>query len=529
LHRRASSWYEAQGLSMEAFQHAAAVQDMKIAERLIEGRGMPLHFRGGAVALILHWLKSLPKSVLDAWPSLWTAYAATLLATGQVTGVEEKLQAAEAALEGTEPDDITQDLIGRIAAVRATVAVSQNQGETIIAQSRRALEYLHPNNLAFRASTAWKLGYAYFLQGDRVAARQACTEVIALSQVSGNTIFTFMATIGVGLVQEADNQLHLAAATYRHVLQQVGEPPLPFVCEAHLGLARISYEWNNLEAAEQYAQQSIHLARQLENTERFVACEVFLARLKLAQGDAAGAAAIVAEVGQSARQHDFVYRLSEDAAAHVLTLLRQGNLSAAAQLAERHDLPLSQARVYLAQGNPSAALAVLSSWRGQVEARGWADEQLKVLVLQALALQAHGEQDQAVRLLLDAVELAEPAGFIRLFVDEGRPMAHLLSEAAASGMMPDYIGKLLAVCEADAQKSEDPSSRPPAQSLIEPLSPRELEVLQLMAQGCSNQEISERLFLALDTVKGHNRKIFGKLQVQRRTEAVARVRELGLL
>jgi LuxR family maltose regulon positive regulatory protein len=213
----------------------------------------------------------------------------------------------------------------------------------------------------------------------------------------------------------------------------------------------------------------------------------------------------------------------------VLTLLRQGNLVAAAHLAQTHGLPLSQARVHLAQGDTSAALAALGSWRRQVEAKGWEDERLKVMVLQAVALQAHGEQDRAVHLLFDALALAEPGGFIRLFVDEGLPMAHLLSEAEAIGMMPDYIGKLLAVFKAEERKSEDQSYRPPAQSLIEPLSQRELEVLHLMAQGLSNQEISERLFLALDTVKGHNRKIFGKLQVQRRTEAVARARELGLL
>src|SRR5205823_14471456 len=108
-------------------------------------------------------------------------------------------------------------------------------------------------------------------------------------------------------------------------------------------------------------------------------------------------------------------------------------------------------------------------------------------------------------------------------------MAQLLFEAAALGRMPDYIGKLLAVFEAEKQKSEDISPRLAAQSLLEPLSQRELEVLQLIAQGLSNQEMSERLFLALDTVKGHNRNIFGKLQVQRRTEAVARARELGLV
>src|SRR5207253_10015193 len=116
-----------------------------------------------------------------------------------------------------------------------------------------------------------------------------------------------------------------------------------------------------------------------------------------------------------------------------------------------------------------------------------------------------------------------------LFVDEGRPMVHLLSAAEALGMMPDYIEKLLAVCEAEEQQREDPSSQPPAQPLLEPLSPRELEVLHLMAAGLSNQEISERLFLALSTVKGHNRTIFGKLGVQRRTEAVARARALGLV
>jgi LuxR family maltose regulon positive regulatory protein len=306
--------------------------------------------------------------------------------------------------------------------------------------------------------------------------------------------------------------------------------PLPIACEAHLGLARICYEWNDLDEASQHGQQSIHLARQIENNDRVVACEVFLARLNLAQGDAAGAAALLAEASQTVRQQNFVYRLPEVTAAQVLTLLRQGHLAAAAHLAQAHDLPISQARVHLAQGDPSAALAVLSSWRQQIEARGWEDERLRVLVLQAVALHMNGEKDQAVQLLSDALAIASPSGFIRLFVDEGLPISRLLSEAAARGVMPDYLGKVLAVLKAEEQKREDTSSRPPpAQPLIEPLSHRELAVLHLIAQGLSNQEICERLFLALDTVKGHNRNIFDKLQVQRRTEAVARARALGLL
>jgi LuxR family transcriptional regulator, maltose regulon positive regulatory protein len=529
LHIRASLWYEDQGLEIEAFHHAVAAHDVERAARLVEGKGMPLQFRG-AVAPVLHWLESLPKTALDARPSLWVMYASALSMTGHLTGVEEKLQAAEAALQGAEADDKTRNLVGHIAAIRALVAAAENQVETIIAQSRRALEYLHPDNLAVRTATIWKLGIAYHLQGDHAAASRAYTEAIAISQASGNIIINLSATVGLGMVQETENQLHLAAQTYQHILQLVGESPQPAACEAHLGLARICYEWNDLDAAGQHGQQSLQLARQLENTDRFVASEVLLASVKLAQGDVDGAAASLAEADRSARQQNFVPRMPVVAAAQVLTLLHQGHLVAAAHLAQTHELPISQARVHLAQGDTSAALAVLEPWRQQVEARGWQDEQLKVMVLQAVALQAHGDKDQAVHLLFDALALAEPGGFIRLFVDEGRPMAHLLSEAAAIGMLPDYTGKLLAVCKAEEQKREDTSYLPPpAQPLIEPLSQRELEVLQLMAQGLSNQEMSERLVLALNTVKGHNRKIFGKLQVQRRTEAVARARELGLL
>jgi LuxR family maltose regulon positive regulatory protein len=528
LHRRASLWYEDHGLSIEAFHHAAAANDVARAERLIEGEGMPLHFRG-AGAPVLNWLESLPKTVLDSRPSLWVTYASTLLFGGQHTAVEQKLQAAEAAMPRTEPDDRTRDLVGRIASMRATLAVIQHDGATIITQSRRALEYLHPDNLPVRTATTWTLGYAYQLQGDRAAASQAYTEVIAIGKSFGDSIYTLAATINLGQLQEADNQLFLAAESYRRSLQLAGDPPQRMACEAHLGLARVFYEWNDLEAAGQHGQQSAQLARQIL-VDTFAAYGVFVARLKLAQGDVSGAAAVLEEAEAFVRRHRFVFRMPDVAAARVLLLLHQGHLAAAAHLAHLHDLPLSQARVHLAQGDPSAALVVLSPWRRQVEAKGWADERLKVMVLQAVALQAHGEQDQAVQVLCDALALAEPGGFTRLFVDEGPPMAHLLSEAAATGMMPDYTGKLLAVVEADAQQRENTSSLPPpAQRMFGPLSPRELEVLHLMAAGLSNQEMCERLFLALSTVKGHNRTIFGKLQVQRRTEAVARARELGLV
>ncbi|WP_307449574.1 LuxR C-terminal-related transcriptional regulator [Paenibacillus sp. V4I3] len=398
-----------------------------------------------------------------------------------------------------------------------------------MAQSRRALEYLHPDNLSVRTAAAWMLGVACQLQGDRAAARQAYTEAICNSQAIGDNNITIMATIGLGNLEETANRLYMADQSYRRVLQLAGDLPLPATCEAHLGLARLCYEWNDMDAALEHGQQSVQLARQIENTEGVIASEVFLARLKLVHGDVAGAAATLAKASQSVRQHSLVNRMPEVAAAQVLTLLHQGKQTAAAHLAQTHELPISKARVHLAQGDTSSALMVLELLRQQLGAKGWEDERLKVMVLQAVALHSHGVKDKAVKLMGDALTLAEPGGFIRIFVDEGMPMVRLLSDAAVHGIKPDYIGKLLALFEAEEQQSEDVSDLPPAIPLIEPLSGRELEVLQLIAQGFSNREISERLFLALSSVKGHNQNIFGKLQVQRRTEAIARARELGLL
>jgi LuxR family maltose regulon positive regulatory protein len=406
----------------------------------------------------------------------------------------------------------------------------QHDVDIIIAQSRRALEFLHPDNLPLRTAATWTLGFAYQLQGDRAEASRTYTEVISISKSFGDSIYTIAATICLGQVQETDNQLYLAAESYRRVLQLAGDPPQGLACEAYLGLARIYYQWNDLEAAEQHGQQCAQLTQQMENMDTTAAQWVFLARLKLAQGDVPGAAAVLDEAAEFVRQHNFAFRLSDVTAAQVLALLRQGKLDAAAHLARTHNLPLSQARVHLAQGDPAAALAVLGKLRQQAEARNWQDERLQVMVLQAAALQAHGEKGRAVQLLGDALALAEPGGFIRIFIDEGIPMAQLLFEAAAHGIMPDYSGKLLALFDAREQgSSAGKSYPPPAQPLVEPLSQRELEVLHLIAQGRSNREICQRLFLALSTVKGHNRLIFDKLQVQSRTEAVARGRELGLV
>ncbi|MGZ6267029.1 MAG: LuxR C-terminal-related transcriptional regulator, partial [Candidatus Limnocylindrales bacterium] len=528
LHSRASRWYEDHGLDMEAFQHAAAANDIERAERLIKQEAMPLYSLP-VVTTILNWLDSLPKTVLDARPWLWVRSATSALMAGQTIGVEEKLQAAERAMQDADLDDKTRDLIGQIAAVRATLALVQHQPEAMIIQACRALEYLHPDNLPFRSRANWTLGSAYQFQGDRATARQVYME--AIRQASGNTYYTVLNTTSLGQVQESENQLHQAAGTYRRSMKLLSEQGPPNASEEFIGLARIFYEWNDLDAAEQYGQESLQLARQNDRTiDRFIASELFLARLKLARGDVAGAAAMLTETAQSVRQNDFVHRMPEVAAAQVLTLLAQGDMTSAAHLAQTHDLPLSQARVHLALGDPSAALAVLEPYRRRVVERAWADEELKTLVLLAVALDALGERAKAVEVLDQGLALAEPGGFIRIFVDEGAPMARLLNEACSRGLHVGYVRQLLAAFPVnDGGQGASPATRVAARRLAEPLSSRELEVLPLIAEGLTNQEIAARLYLSLHTVKAHARTIYAKLGVSSRTQAVARGRALGLL
>jgi len=545
LHRRASQWYESNHLMIDAFRHAVDANDIERAVRLMESKKMPLQLPGVAPT-ILNWLESLPATVLNAQPALWWKQASLLLSMGQTLGVEAKLQSTEAALSAatlpdTGPDETTRNLIGKIAVARALLAQTEYQVETSLSQSRRALDYLHPNNLTYRSTATQVMGFAYYLQGDWAEASQAYAESLSIAQTAGDVPNTIMAITRLGQIQEFGNQLYQAVDTYKQALQLIGEYPPPHAAVVYLGMGRIYYEWNDLDVAEQYGELGRRLAMQYDQiVDRLIVSESLLARLKLARGDAAGAARILAQTEQIIRQKNFTIRLPDIAADQVLVLLYQGNVTAAAQLAQQYNLPLSRARVFIAQNDPTAALTVLEMFSQQPELERWTNERIIVMVLQAIAYRMHGDVDQAMKALSDALVLAEPSGVIRTLVDEGPQVAKLLSEALSLGIMPDYVSRLLAAFATEQKPSTvDLQILPEAsmnksdlvidQTLIDPLSQRELEVLRLIAQGLSNHEICRCLFLALDTVKGHNRKIFNKLQVQRRTEAIARARELGLL
>jgi LuxR family transcriptional regulator, maltose regulon positive regulatory protein len=530
LQLRASLWCEANGLPIEAFKYATAAGDLDRAERLMTSREMPLHSRE-AVIPILDWLSSLDAAILDARPSLRLRLAAMSLVAGRTAGVEEALLAAESGFRAA--GDGSRHLLGQAAAARATLAVTRYQAEEIMAQSSRALELLRPEDLGFRMTATWAMAVAHSLKGERAAVGRAFAELESMSRAAEDPFFSQLALCGLGEVQEQDNFLREAAATFAGALKSFGDHPQPNANEAHLGLARILCEWNELDAAQEEAECGLALARQYDQSiDRFILCELLLSRIKLARGQVAAASASLEQLAATAGSPNFLHRLPEIAELRVSALLRAGDVEGAASLAESFELPLSRARVLLARNEPLPALGLLEARRAEMAGRGWQDELLKVAILQALALDAAGREEEALGLLGQAMGWAEPGGFLRLFLDEGGRMQGLLTRLAARGGQNVYAAKLLSAFETEMTAGSMPEAEaaaPLAQALIEPLSRRELEVLRLVSEGLSNQEIGERLFLALDTIKGHNRRIFEKLGVKRRTEALARARELGLL
>ena len=273
-----------------------------------------------------------------------------------------------------------------------------------------------------------------------------------------------------------------------------------------------------------------------------------MARIREAQGDLDGALDLL---DQAERLYDGAFSpnvrpiatrktrvwVAQGRLGEALGWAREQGLTVENELNYLHEFDhITLARVLLARyqsdradGSISGVVGLLERLLKAAEEGGRKGSAIEILVLQAIAYHAQGNRPAALLPLQRALALAGPEGYVRMFLDEGSSMMQLLREASARKIMPDYTDKLLTAFEAEKRKSEDKPDLPPAQPLIEPLSQRELKILQLIAQGLSNREIGKRLFLALDTVKGHNRNIFDKLQVQSRTEAIARARELGLL
>jgi LuxR family maltose regulon positive regulatory protein len=493
--------------------------------------------------------------VVRARPWLCVYLAWTRHWMGLREQIEECLQHAEQALErAAEDGEPTTDgtlIAGYIAAIRAHHALTHQQIERVVEMAQRAIAFL-PEGDYMRCEAAVALGGAYWSLGDVVASEKAFSQARATAQRSGYRLLGVPASCYTGMQQAKQGRLDEAYATYHEALEWATEPggrPLPIAGFPLIRLGDLAREWNDLEAAGRDLAMGLELCIQLGHADVLAEGYVLLARLQLAQGEfkrALDSLDQAEQISQRVKIDPWITAWADDC--RLRLWLSTGDVAAAAhwaqtsglsvdgELSYQHDLHhVNLARVLIAPGTAypgrrdlSQALDLLARLQLAAHKAGWVSEEIKILILQALGLESRGDVAEALAALEHALFLAEPCGYVRTFVEEGPPLAHLLRQEAVRGIVPGYVGQLLAALGEepvpDALAAEAPTGAP-----IEALSERETEVLELIAQGLTNREIGERLFISLGTVKAHTSSIYGKLGVRSRTQAVAQARALGIL
>ncbi|MBN1978693.1 MAG: AAA family ATPase [Anaerolineae bacterium] len=537
LHRRAAVWHDANGFAAEAIRHALEAGDSSLAADVAEraARKITTWSRLDA-ATFLDWLDALPQEAVRARPWLRLFASRSLYVTGRREAGERMLDDFERSLEkGDSPE--TAHLLETVAADRASYAVVRGEVAQAADYARRALARL-PEDSPSRARPASILGLAALRAGWVAEAREAFSQAIAVIKAAGIPFAAAPLMCNLAEVQFVQGQLRRAAQTCEEAAQMgtLDGAPTPSVGFVGLEMAQIAYEQNDLEAAEHHIVTGLELLRRGRIALGLERVYATLARVRQAQGDGEGATVAIQKATEIVKGHDIPYLSILVSAYQTRLWLAQDRTELAGRwardyrkvgetevLREFEDLTL--ARVLLAQDVPNEALALLQKLLPQAESAGRMGRAVEMYALQALALQMLGEGKRALDGLARALELAEPEGYARLFVETGEPMAALLREAAARGVAPAYVTGLLGAFSPSAHASITSYAQP----LAEPLTERELEVLHLIAEGLTNPEIAQHLFISLPTVKSHARNIYGKLGVHRRRQAVAQARALGIL
>lgn len=536
LHRRAGEWYEQNSWQAEAIDHALAAEDFERAAQLIV-RSLWAVVARGERATVLGWLAALPGEMVRSRPRLCLAAAWGSLAAMNLDAIEPHLQAAELALCALPPADQSPALLGEIATIRTTLASLRGDVPRIIELGRQALVHLPKEEIFLRGTVTNALGAGYEASGETAAAGRAFAQAADLCRRASNPVVALISLCNLGRTQELQGRLNQAQDTYRqaiHFAAEQGEPPLPVTGLAHVGLGGLRLEWNDLPAAARHLQEGLELGRRLGIVEIQVVGHTMLAHVYQAQGETSSALEAAGEAEQLGQRYQVSAGTSARIAASQARLwITRGDLAAAARWARQSGLgvevepassrefeQITLAWLLLAQGEPGKAARLLEGLLAAAQAQGRLGSEIEILTLLALARQGQRDSDRALATLTQALALAEPEGYIRTFVGKGRPMADLLHQVAAPVVLLPYVSELLAAFDAPASTAQPP---------VDPLSERELEVLRRIAAGLSNREIAAQLVITEGTAKWHVNNILGKLQVKRRTEAVARAREMGLL
>jgi LuxR family maltose regulon positive regulatory protein len=536
LHLSASEWYEQAGLTGPAVRHALAAQAYGRAAMLVE-QVAPAMVQRSELARLLTWLGALPQDEVQARPLLALYYAWGLFLSGQIEQAATRLEAVEAMLEADEAKQ-TPEVLGHTAAMRAYLAREAGDFAATIALSRQALAHLPEQDALLRAMVTLNLAVAHYLQGQFEPAYQLLTEIIATGQTAQRIAPTLSAIYLNTQLLRARGALGQALQLCQEGLELVarrGWQDFPAVGFVYVAFGDLLRERNELSTAAEYLEKGIELGQAGGHHHILTIGNVWMAWLRQTQGDVTGSHEAIRAALQFV-QYDQGGRFwpLPPAACQARLWIAQGDLAAASRWAQVRGLTpadspityhceveyLTLARLLIAEGKLEAAETLLLRLHRGAASAGRNGNLIEILILQAITFAAQDRGEEALSALAQALSLAEPEGFVRIFLDEGAPMVALLRRAVAQDLHAPYALHLLgALGEAPAIP----------QPLIEPLSERELEVLRRVVAGYSNQEIAQDLVVAVSTVKRHISNIYGKLEVGSRTQAVARARELGLL
>ena len=566
LHRHAATWYAERGLADDAIRHAVAARETVWAARLIE-RHFDAIFQQGESATIQRWLSALPEDVARSGPRLLLAQAWMALVGGDVETAGAPMDAAErafadAANEPFEPSvgrgaSLLANVAAAIGLGRAYLAVLHGDAEQAAASASRALAALDEGDRVLHSVGLWMLAIADWVSGQLEHAERGFAAGVAGWRAAGQPALAAWACYDLGRVQRAQGRLDSARASYQLALEITapsGRARMPAAGIGYVGLAEVAYQRGELDDAHRLVTEGIPLCRQLNWTQPLAAGLVTLAWIAQANGDPAGAREAMAEAVRIAPDPTIAGLFNPVPVQRARLRLAQGDLAAAARWTRENGLDeddepaygreqehLVLARVLLAQGRPDPAVALLDRQAAAAATHNRVGSLIGIGALRALALAARGDADRAVDALAEALTLACPQGVVRLFADEGPPMAALLARLIAAQRSGGAAAEIPLGCLTRLRRAlgglgaQDivPNTRrgrvAVVPGLVEQLTSRELEVLEMLAAGRSNQTIASQLVVTLDTVKKHVSHVLGKLGAANRTAAVTRARELGLI
>ena len=561
-HRNAAAWYAERELADDAIRHAVAAGEMTWAARLIEQHYDAVFFLHGEGATIHRWLSALPEDLVRSRPRLLLTQAFLALISGRLEAVEPLLDAAQQAYAraAEEPFEPT---VGRARSLlvnapalvmlqRSLLAQLRGDADATVAFASRAMAEADEGERLLHVVARRYLAVGEWLRGQLAQAEHTFMSSIADWQAAGLPTLTAWVLYLLGQVQRAQGGLDASARTCRQALELTAVPgraPPPAAGPAYVGLGEVAYQRNELDTALRRITEGITLCRQFAYIPPLATGLATLAWIRQASGDLAGALEAIGEAVQVLPGPAGL--LNPVPAQRARLLLAQGDLAAAAGWTQERGLAaddepdysrelghLVLARVLLAQDRPARALALLDRLHAAAAVRDRVGSLIEIGALRALGLAASGKEAAAVDVLADVLTLACPQGNVRVFADEGPPMAALLARLIAAQRSGGAAAEVPLGCLARLQRALGAQDVAPdagrdsvtaVPGLVEQLTSRELEVLTMLAAGRSNQAIASQLVVTLDTVKKHVSHVPGKLGAANRTEAVSRARELSLI